>query len=110
MSDRQTPKLNSVYILTTKYEDEDTEIAGVYDSYDTLVDGFKRILADQQVYPAPTDEEVEDLVADLGGHGPDDECDFNGCVFGWERHILHYENEYRYKEKCDGEATGYYSN
>lgn len=96
-------KLKSVFILRCKYDDEDTEISGVYDSYDTLVKGFRKLLADQPVYPAPTEKDIDDLVADLGGHGPDDECDFNGCVFSWEEHMVHYFDEYQYKENDDGQ-------
>lgn len=91
----------SVFILKSKYDDDDTEIAGVYDSYDALVKGFRKLILDQPMYPVPTEKDIDDLVADLGGHGPDDECDFNGCIFSWEERRVHCEEEYNGKTKRD---------
>lgn len=97
-------KLNEVYILTTKYKDEDTEIAGVYDGFDTMIKGFRKLLVDQPVYPAPTEKELDDMCADLEGTGPDDECDFHGCIFGYTQLRVHYRDET--EEEYNGEAKG----
>lgn len=84
---------SSVFVLHCKYDDEDTEIAGVYDDFDSLVKGFRSLIMSQPLYPVPSEQELDDLCADLEGKGPDDECDFNGCVFGWEEHKVHYKEE-----------------
>lgn len=87
----------SVFILKSKYDDEDSEIAGVYDSFNSLLEGFSRILKMNPVYAPPSDGELDNLRRDLSGNGPDDECNFHGCVFSWEERRVHCKEEFNGK-------------